>query len=280
MSSYYTPPTSSGILFEFLYDGVYSAPTSSGVIFSFGGDFVRSEYSLSASVRPININQIYSDNMYLYAAFSTELRIYEIVSEEYIAYIPYPNEINTVWCNEDHVFIGTLNDGIKYIEKTCISGSVISPYDLSHCISGFNELTDQYELTSDNIKHIHGYGDVLLIVTESGVDVVKLGNQGYRSSTTISGIEKGFMTSAGKFYYFNPTTIYRVDSSLCDWVITDKEYVTGSGIFRGWVEIKDIFITEKTSYDNVSNTIFAATTQGAYIIDEGTEDFAIYFIER
>lgn len=280
MSSYYTPPTSSGIIFDFVYVGEYSPPVSSGVFFLFGGDFVRSEYSLSASVRPINVNQIYSDDMYLYAAFSTELRMYEIESEEYIAYTPYPNEINTVWCNDDYVFIGTMEDGIKYLEKTCISGSSLLPYDLSHCLKEFNELTDYYELTSNNIRHIHGYGDVMLVTTSSGVDVVKLGDRGYRSFTTISGIAKGFMTSAGKFYYFNPTTIYRVDSPLCDWVITDKEYVTGSGIFRGWVEIKDIFITEKTSSDNVSNTIFAATTQGAYIIDEGTEDFAIYFIER
>lgn len=134
----------------------------------------------------------------------------------------------------EKVFIGTTGGGVKYIDKTCISGSTSTPILLNSCLNDLSNLTYYYELTSNCIKYIHGSNNVLCIVTTSGVDVVKIDPQSYRSYTVVNDVEKCFMTTLGKFYY----TIYgtewslnRVDSCLGDWVVPNKIYTTGSGIF-------------------------------------------------
>ena len=58
-----------------------------------------------------------------------------------------------------------------------------------------------------------------------------------------------------------------------------KEYIVGGGIFEAEPELNDMFITEQTSYDNVLNTIFMATTNGAYVIDESDDEYVIYYVE-
>jgi len=218
--------------------------------------------------------QISTDASYIYVATSIGLKIYDIASELEYAYVTYSGGINTVWNNDNYVFLGTSISGVKYINKTCISGSVVSPYDLVTCLNDFSDLTYYHTLTSDYIRYIHGSGDVLCMVTNSGVDVVKIDPQSYRSYTSISGAKKCFMTAAGKFYYTVSGTewsLNRVDSCLYDWSVPDKSYTTGSGILPAGEKINDIFITENTASDGVSNTIFCATSSGVFVIDEGTE---------
>jgi hypothetical protein len=207
------------------------------------------------------------------------LKIYDITSESVYAYITYSGGFSTVWANDDKVFVGTTDSGVKYINKTCISGSVGSPYDLFTCLEDFSDLTYYHDLTSDNIRYIHGSGDVLCMITDSGVDVVKIDPQSYRSYTSLSGAKKGFMTSSGRFYYMTLDVLYVMYTCLYDWTEANKEYTVGSGIFESGIELNDIFVTEQTSSDSISNTIFMATTSGAYIIDEGTESYVIYYME-
>jgi hypothetical protein len=257
-------PTISGGTFNFTIDG-YSAPSFSGATYNLGG--VGEAFY-----------QVWTDD-YVYAATSEGLKIYDITSEGEYAYVTYSGGFNTVWANDDKIFVGTTTDGVKYLNKTCVSGSVGSPYELVTCLADLSDLTYYHYLTSDDVRYIHGNGDVLCIVTNFGVDVVKIDPQSYRSYTTISGVKKCFMTSTGRFYYMTLDTLCVMYTCLYDWTEVDNEYTVGSGIFELGIELNDIFITEQTSSDNSSNTIFTATTTGAYIIDESDDEYVIYYIE-
>ena len=232
----------------------------------------------------VQFNYIWADSDYVYTASSLGTKIYDIASEDEYAYINYAGGFNTVWGNDDRVFYGTTNSGIKYINKTCISGSIVTPIDLYSCLLNFSNLTVYPALTSNDIRYIHGYEDRLCIVTNSGIDVIKLDPQGYKSSAIVSGVNKCFMTSPGKFYYTISGTsewsLNRVDSCLCDWDTPDYCYTTGSGIFESDITINDIFITEGTADDGVSNTVFCATSSGIYVICEFTDSYNIYYVEE
>ena len=262
----YTPPSSDNA--NLIISEVYTPPVSSAADLIFGeiGEIFY---------------QVCTDD-YIYAATSQGLKIYDITSESVYAYVTYSGGFNTVWVNDDKVFVGTTTNGVKYINKTCISGSIGSPYELVTCLEDFSDLTYYHELTSDNIRYIHGSGDVLCMVTDSGVDVVKIDPQSYRSYTNISGAKKCFMTAAGKFYYTVSGTewaLNRVDSCLYDWTEANKEYTVGSGIFESGIELNDMFITENTSSTSIDNTLFIATSSGIYIIDAETENYSIYYME-
>jgi hypothetical protein len=226
------------------------------------------------------VYQIWTDSDYVYAATSSGLDIYDLASEDKYAYITYEG-FNTVWGNDDRVFVGTSTSGVKYINKTCISGSIVSPYDLYFCLNDLSDLTYYHELTSDNIRYIHGSDDILCVVTNSGVDVVKLDPQSYRSYSLVSDVRKCFMTS-DKFYYTISGTewsLNRVDSCLWDWTSPDRVYTTGDGIFGAGIKLNDVYITENTTSDGNNNTIFCSTSSGVYIINEQTKAYTIYYTE-
>jgi len=230
----------------------------------------------------MSVYQVWTDSDYVFVATTSGLDIYDVNDDsDRYAYITYSG-FNTVWANDDKVFTGTTNSGVKYIDKTCISGSVGSPYDLTTCLNDLSGLTYYHELTSDNILYIHGSGDTLCMVTDSGVDVVKIDPQSYRSYTTISGAKKCFMASKKLYYTVSGVewSLNRIDSCLGDWSVPDKSYMTGGGILPAGKKINDVFITESTASDGVSNTIFCATTSGVYIICEFTDSYNIYYVEE
>ena len=262
----YTPPSPNDA--DLIFGGIYTPPVGSDADLIFG------------EVGEV-FCQIWTDD-YVYAATSAGLKIYDITSESQYAYIDYSGGFNTVWANDERIFVGTTNNGIKYINKTCISGSVVSPYDLFTCLNDFSDLTYYHDLTSDNIRYIHGNGDVLCMVTDSGVDVVKIDPKSYRSYSLVNNAKKSFMTGNKNFYYTISGTewlLNRVDSCLYDWQAPDKSYTTGGGIFPAGEKINDIFITENTASDSTSNTIFCATSNGIFVIDESNDEYVIYYIE-
>ncbi len=223
------------------------------------------------------LNQVWIDDSYVYAATTEELSIIDIESELKYAYIE--GNFNTLWANDTRIFLGTAS-GIQYLYKTCISGSIASPYDLVDCMYDYYP---PYGTTSNNVRYIHGNDDFIMWCTDLGVDVYKLEPNGYRSYTTTNGTQKCFMTSTGKFYYTVSGiewTLSRVDRSLVDWVIPDYSYITGSGIIDSGLSINDVFITEETSSDETSNTLFIATSRGTYVIDEGTLDYNVFYVEE
>jgi hypothetical protein len=126
-------------------EGGYIPPSWSGSVYEFGG-------SLSGQLK-----QIWTDNDYVYAATTSEFAIIEIESELKYAYATLP--CNTVWANEDKVFIGTTS-GIKWLYKTCISGSTDNPYDISSCL---NIYSLKHGSSGQNILYLHGYDNKWII---------------------------------------------------------------------------------------------------------------------
>lgn len=255
-------PLVGGITFDFI-EGGYVSPTWGGATYSFASSL---------------LNQIWSNEDHVYAATTVGLSIIDITTEAEIAYIEYNAGFNTVWANDSKVFLGTTSSGINYLYKTCISGTPSNQAYLSGCLISYS---NSYGITSDDIKYIHGNGDTLMMCcTSSGVDVY-WGDYSYRSSTTISGARKCFMTSTGKFYYTvdkgNEWELNRVDKKFWDWTTPDYSYVTGSGILAEGLSINDIFVTEYTSENGIDNTIFLATSSGIYVIDEESLDYMICY---
>jgi len=245
-------PIIGGITFNFNVGG-YIPPSASGTIYN----FQYSEYTL---------NQIWSDDDYIYAATSFGLDIIDKIEEDKIAYIHYNGGFNSVWANDDVVYLATSASGIKHFNKTCISGTVLIPENLVVCLSDY---TSPFGITSQTIRYIHGSSDdYLMCCTNSGVDVYYLKPTIYRSSATISGAKKCFMTSTGKFYYTTITGVNRVDKPLWDWTTPDYEYYAGSGILASGIEVNDIFFHD---------LLFIATTSGVYEINEDTLDYNIYY---
>ena len=219
------------------------------------------------------LRQIWSDNDYVYAVTTSGLNVIEIESESLYAYAINTNGFTTVWANDTQIFLGTSSDGVKVMNKNCITGSIVAPHDIVSCVN--NYLDDTY-LTSNEIRYIHGYDDRFVCCTDIGVDVVKLEVLGYVNYTTISGALKCFMTSGQSFYYTTISGINRVDGYKSDWTTPDVVYTTGGGWLPADEEVQDIFATTNTSSIDGYNTVFAATTSGAYVYDEGTNGYNVY----
>lgn len=226
--------------------------------------------------------QIYTDDNYIYTATAEQLNIYDDVSESLYAYIPYTNGFTTVAGNETYIYLGTTNSGIKRVSKNCISGSILSPYDLSACLIDY---VTYPSIEGNDIQYLHANDYFMGIISNSGiaVSVAKFDPQSYMSKTTLSNLKakKCFVTSTGGLYYTSSgTNGWRIDvvrTSLCDWSLSDYSYITGSGILKTGLTINDIFVTEQTS-DNF-NTLFVATSSGLYIINENSGAFNIYLEE-
>jgi len=226
------------------------------------------------------LNQIWTDDTYVYAAIDFGLDIIDIITESKVAYIEYPGGFNSVWSSSEKLYLATDFDGVKYVNITCISGCSTSgtPYDLSDCVYDFKS---EPNLTSNNVRYLHGNGSYLACCTTCGVDIFKFEPQGYRSYTTVTGAYKCFTTSTGKFYYTvlsgTVWSLNRVNSSLVDWSVPDEVfYANGNRLPQA--TINDIFVTEETAFNGVDNTLFVATSSGAYVLDESTITASCYYI--
>ena len=252
----------------------YTPPLFNAADLTFVGTYTPPEFNAAdlyfTSDAGITLYQTWTDSTYVYAAKSNGLDIYDITSESVYAYINYTGGFTTVWANDDRVFIGTADDGVKYIEKACISGSISVPISLDGCLHDFNIYPGT--ITDTNVRYIHGSGATVMVLTVSGIDIMKYDFQGYHSYTIVTDGTKCFLTSQNKGYYIidsgDSWSLNRIDSSLHDWTTPDYSYITGSGIFPGSVSLSDVFVTEGTSTDSISNVLFTATSSGIYVIDE------------
>jgi hypothetical protein len=265
-----------GGIFDFNIPG-YTPPNLTGGVYNFTDE-------VDPGVDPGTLYQIYSDELLVYAATSNGVGIYDIVTGEPYAYINYADGVRTVCGNSDRVYIGTTNSGIKYVDKTTISGSILSTYDLTtHLVD-----LSTPEISASGIKYLSAKGNHLVACTTAGIDYFRFNLNPYiHSKTSVSGAQKCFATDDSIYYTVSGTntttsgmeySLHRLDSCLTDWTTPTMTYTTNSGIFESTVPLKltDVYITEGTA-ENGGNTIFCATSNGIYVIDEDSQRSAIYY---
>ena len=206
----------------------------------------------------------------------------DISTESCIAYIEYGGGINSIALCNDLLFLATTNSGIYALPTSTITGTnIYTPDDLTPYIYNFKDYPD---ITSSNVSYLHSSGDYLCCVTSAGVDHFNFGTSSAhsRSYATISGVEKCWQTSTGRFYYTKPESLTTIYSYMCDWDDNSVGYVyetTGSGnlFFAEACEIQDISVTEGTSIHTTvrgatNNILFLATTSGIVLIEEKQGD--------
>ena len=224
------------------------------------------------------LHQVWMDQVYAYAVTSSGLSIIDLETGNNVSYIYNRDGFTTIWGNDDTIYVGTLADGIKYIDKTTISGNASAPYDLETCLVDYDYY---YNVSSDGIKYIHGNEDTLVAVTASGIDILNNGTNGYKSYYHNENITKCFMTTASEVYYIvqgaEDEGIFRMNSPKCDWTVSDRSYKPGQSFLPVGKGVNDIFVTVKTSANKVSNTLFIATTSGVYVYDEETTEYDLYY---
>lgn len=213
------------------------------------------------------LKQIWADDNYVYAATSSGLDIIEMEAEQQCAYVTYSGGFTTVWGNDAAVYIGTQDAGIKMLSKTSVSGNIYDPYNLTLSLVDY---ANYPAITSDYVRYIHGQENLIMCCTASGVNV--LGVYGKEGQTWEASAFKCFLAENERLYYTTisgGTHVLNRVNGAWDWVQPDKRYIAGDIVFESGISINDIFI--------YNNTIYAATSNGVYAIDDDTDDFVVYF---
>jgi hypothetical protein len=277
--------------------GFYSPPSGVGETYDFGaGDSIVSCDNLWIDSQedswvysndpgwgvcyPGFLYQIYTDENYVYAAYSEGLDVIDLFLEAKVAYADHKYGFTSVCGDSDRVYLGTLTSGIKYIDKTCISGSYSYPYDLTDCLNDFD---GPYNPSSDRIRSLFLRDNNLSVVTLEGIDIIGMEpGREYHSSTTSSGIIRSFLTSKRELYYIihDSTTmsgVAKIGLISHDWDYPDTFYSAGDSFLSGEMVVKDIFVTTNTAEDSQNNTLFVATSSGIFILDEGSGESKVYY---
>ena len=227
------------------------------------------------------LNQIYSDDAYVYAATLSGVSIINLQSEVVICYAIYPSGFNSVVGNSEYVYLGTNSSGVFYFPKSAVSGTELFPGDISQLVHPF---TATYSPSCSEIVSLAIYNYDLAVVTTEGLDIIGMApGKEFKSSTTSSGITKSFLTSKKEIYYIENSGIWslnKVTPYLCDWEVPTIKYSVGDSFLIVGVDLNDLFITENTSLNNIDNTVFMATTSGIYIYDEGITDVVDIYIHN
>lgn len=223
------------------------------------------------------LRQVWVDQNYAYGATASGLNIIDLETNSIIAYTYEETGFTTLWGSNDIIYLGTLDDGVKYIEKSSISGTENSPNDLTSFVESYNYY---YNVGSTNIKYIHGNNNTLAVVTSNGIDILNNEYTGYKSSLSNTNVTKCFLTSNCEVYYIiqepSVNKVAMVNTCLCDWTLPDTVYLNDGTIIGDDVGITDIFVTTNTSISGGSNTMFIATSSGAYVVDEDSLGYDNY----
>ena len=194
--------------------------------------------------------------------------IFDYDTGGFINRIPMPMGVESVWAEGDYIYFAATYSGVFI---STVSGLSTSPYK-------------QYpDITSNEVRYLHGAGDYLCVTTVSGVDRYKISTAG-REYTTLNNAHKCFQVDTGDYYYItNPVSgtsgLHAVYESG-----GGHTYLAQQDAVIDDVSINDIYVTEGTSEYSYGNVVFLATTSGAYVIEErrGDEDNCrkkIYYIE-
>lgn len=206
---------------------------------------------------------------HIYKATTSGVDIFDYDTGDFINRIPISIGVTSVWADEDHVYFSTTYSGTFL---ATVSG-----------LETWQPYKQEPDITSNEVRYIHGNGDYICATTVSGVDRYKI-STGDREYITLSDAHKCFQVNTGDYYYAtNPvsgtSTLHAVYESG-----GGHTYLAQQDAVIGDVSINDIYVTEGTSEYSYGNVLFLATTSGAYVIEErrGDEDNCrkkIYYIE-
>ena len=144
---------------------------------------------------------------YIYKATASGVGIYNAVSQDLINHTAFSSGANSVWANDDHLYIATSISGIYRCPVSTVSG-----------IPLFEEYKSYPDITANHVNYIHGCGDYLCTATISGIDRYTLSDN-TRTYTTKDYISKCFQTSNGDYYYVvNPfNNVLGLDDNIFNW---------------------------------------------------------------
>ena len=205
---------------------------------------------------------IWTVDPYVYQATSSGLNVHDLSSEALINFISFAGGVNSVWANDQYVYIATTVSGIYRSTVTTITGTS----------AAFNPYKTYPDITDNEVNYLHGNGDFLCASTVSGVDRYRI-SDGYRVSESGTDAQKCYQTSVGDYYY----AVNLTDSTELHAVYSGGggyTYTSGPENIIVSTSIADIYVTEGTSRYDAANVIFLATSSGAYVIEEkrGNED--------
>lgn len=158
----------------------------------------------------INRN-IWTVKPYVYKSTSSGVGIYDVDTSVLVNFIPVSGGSNSVWANNEYLYSATTSG----IYRCTVSG-----IELETILYTYKSYP---ELTANNVLYLHGKGDYLCSVTESGVDRYNTKSDSrYYITTDIA--EKCFQTSDGCFYYYENSNIDTdvVDHNFINWKYVKK----------------------------------------------------------
>lgn len=126
---------------------------------------------------------------HVYKATSSGVDIFDYDTGGFINRIPVPMGVESVWAEDDYIYFAATYSGVFV---STVSGLSTYPYK-------------QYpNITSNEVKYLHGAGDYLCVTTASGVDRYKISTD-ERTYSLVNRVDKCFQTSNGDYYYvINP----------------------------------------------------------------------------
>lgn len=156
---------------------------------------------------PLYKRNIWYKDPYIYKATASGVSIYNPTSQALIKRTAFPSGVNSVWSDENHLYIATSVSGVYRCPVITISGTMT-----------FEKYKSYPDITDNNVKYLHGCGDYLCTATVSGVDRYRL-SDGARTYTIKDRVSKCFQTSNGDYYYVvNPlNNVIGLDDNLFGW---------------------------------------------------------------
>lgn len=152
------------------------------------------------------MRNIWTLDPFVFKPTTSGLSVFGLVSEALVNFIPLAGGINSVWADEQYVYLGTSVSGIYRCPTSTVSGATtLTPYKTYP------------DITSNEVNYIHGKGDYLCATTASGVDRYKVSTDD-REYVEVAGPGKCFQTSNGDYYYVvNRSLPVELEDNLYNW---------------------------------------------------------------
>lgn len=149
------------------------------------------------------MTNIWTTASYIYRTTSSGLSVYDYTTGSLLSFTPML--CSSVWASDQYVYVGTTNSGVL---RSVVSGTM-----------NFVSYKSYPDITANKINYLHGNGDYLCIVTESGVDRYNTFIDD-RVFSIVDGIpDKCFQLSNGDYYITTIPEDYVIglDDDLARW---------------------------------------------------------------